>query len=641
MTSVNRSADIDLRDALAASELNFRTFFDSIDDLLFVLDIDGNIIKVNRTVIDRLGYPEDELLGRHVLMVHPEARREEAGAIVGAMLAGTEQFCPVPLLCRDGSLIPVETRVVRGVWNGEQALFGLSKDISALKQSEEKFARAFNANPALMALSTVEEGIYLDVNETFVQTLGFSRDEVIGRSSRDLNVFADYAARDEVRALLARDGRVKDFQIGVRTKSGEILDGLFSVEPIRIGERNLILTVMLDITARVRTERQLHDAKEAAEAADRLKSAFLATMSHELRTPLNSIIGFTGILRQGLSGPVNHEQARQLDVIASSAGHLLKLIRDVLDISKIEAGQLDLDVGPVALGDLIAKTARSVQPQADAKGLDLDVAVDDDVDVARTDERRVEQILLNLLSNAVKFTERGRVTVRCGRTDGRYRIEVADTGIGIAPESLALLFQPFRQIESELNRRYEGSGLGLSICKRLAGLMGGDIGVDSTPGQGSTFWYTVPVGEAAALPASGAPDTDEDVLRHRLRDRSVTVLLAEDNEFNREVATILLQDAGASVDAAPNGHAALEKLATGSYDVVLMDMQMPVLDGIATTRAIRANPALAGLPIIAMTANAMDADREACLKAGMDAHLAKPIEPGRLWAAILDVLDPR
>ena len=531
--------------------------------------------------------------------------------------------------------------MVQGVWNGRPALFGLSKDISALKQSEEKFARAFNANPALMALSTVEEGTYLDVNETFVQTLGFAREEVIGRTSRELDVFADYAARDEVRALLARDGRVKDFQIGVRTRSGEILDGLFSVEPIRIGGRDLILTVMLDITARVRTERQLQEAKEAAEAADRLKSAFLATMSHELRTPLNSIIGFTGILRQGLSGPVNHEQARQLDVIASSAGHLLKLIHDVLDISRIEAGQLDLDIGPVAVRGLIDKTAASVQPLARDKGLDLRVRVDEDVTVAHADERRVEQILLNLLSNAVKFTERGGVTVRCARAGDHVRIEVADTGIGIAPESLPQLFQPFRQIDSELSRRYEGSGLGLSICKRLAGLMGGDIGVDSAPGRGSTFWYTVPAGEAAPAPAVDPAESDEDALRRRLRHRAVTVLLVEDNEFNREVATILLQDAGVRVDAAANGQIALQKLATGAYDVVLMDMQMPVLDGLAATRAIRANPALAGLPVIAMTANAMDADRDACLQAGMDAHLAKPIEPGRLWAAILDVLDRR
>jgi signal transduction histidine kinase len=250
----------------------------------------------------------------------------------------------------------------------------------------------------------------------------------------------------------------------------------------------------LDLEERVRQRTaELVEAKEAAESADRLKSAFLATMSHELRTPLNSIIGFTGIVLQGLAGPLNGEQTKQLGIVQNSARHLLALVNDVLDISKIEAGQLEIASGPFSLPQAVQKAVATVLPLAQAKGISVHADISPDVDVIYSDQRRTEQILLNLLGNAVKFTDRGEVAVRCRRENEWLVTSIRDTGIGIDPRQHQSIFEPFRQADTGLTRKHEGTGLGLSICKRLVERLGGSIFLESVPGQGSTFTIRLPL----------------------------------------------------------------------------------------------------------------------------------------------------
>lgn len=292
-------------------------------------------------------------------------------------------------------------------------------------------------------------------------------------SQRDYSVRAEQSSDDEIGVLVAAFNSMLET---IETQNIELLENNRLLEQ-RVAERTS----------------EFMEAKEHAEAADRTKSAFLATMSHELRTPLNSIIGFTGILLQKLGGPINEEQEKQLNMVRNSANHLLSLISDVLDISKIEAGQLTVASEPFSLNESIQKVVQTVRPLAEKKGLDLSVELTDDVEIVTGDIRRVEQILLNLLSNSVKFTEEGGISVCCVRAAEYYITTVHDTGIGINDDDIGKLFKPFHQIDTGLSRKYEGTGLGLSICKRLVELMGGSIHVESCQGKGSSFSFSLPI----------------------------------------------------------------------------------------------------------------------------------------------------
>jgi signal transduction histidine kinase/ActR/RegA family two-component response regulator len=422
------------------------------------------------------------------------------------------------------------------------------------------------------------------------------------------------------------------------------------------GKARTVLGVTQDITERKRIGQALQDqqanleqqvaartrelatARDAAEAASLTKSAFLANISHEIRTPMNAIVGLGFLLRRNASP----EQAERLAKIDAAAKQLLSTINDILDVSRSEAGLLVPQLEDFSLTAMLEQLRTLLAEPAQAKNIAVGIDTAEAPVWLRGDAARLRQALFNYASNGIKFTEHGRITLRVrligeGSDGVHLRFEVEDTGIGIAPEKLATLFRPFEKVDASTTRRYGGAGLGLAITRRLAELMGGEVGAESTPGVGSRFWFTARLKKNLARPAPPAGGMDgvnaESLLRQRHPGRRV--LVVDDDAVNRSVAEMLLQGAGLRVDTAEDGQIAVGMVQAAGYDLILMDMQMPTLDGVAATREIRRLPGMEETPIIAITANAFVEDRKICLDAGMNDFLSKPFEPEKLYAISL------
>ena len=643
---------------LSERERMYRSLFENSLDGIVLAVPNGRALAANPAACAMLGWAEDELVAvDRDAIVDPTDPR--AAAALEERTRTGRFHGELTLARKDGTRFPaVVSSALFEESRGNFRTSNIIHDQTARKEAEASLRRlslVVEQAPDSIIITDLDANIEY-VNEAFVRNSGYSREEVLGQNPRMLRAGRTPAAEYLAMWETLTQGRTWKGAFHNRRKDGTEFVESSIITPIQQpdGRYTHYVAIKEDITEKMRLAEELgrhrHHleelvdvrtaelavAKAQAEAANQAKSVFLANMSHEIRTPMNAILGFASLLRR--TG-ATHDQAARLDKITAAGGHLLAIINDILDLSKIEASKLTLEVTDFPRSAILDEVFAQILQQAQDKGLAVEVDYADVPAWLRGDPTRLRQALLNYAGNAVKFTERGAISLRAWLVEEHgdevvIRFEVRDTGIGIAPDKLSNLFQTFQQADDATTRKYGGTGLGLAITHRLALLMGGDAGVTSEPGAGSTFWFTARLARARAGPdAQSAPaDDNESVLRRLHGD--ARLLLAEDDPINQEVALALLAEAGLHADLAKDGREALAMAAANDYDVILMDMQMPEMDGIDATRAIRRLPERSATPIIAMTANAFSGDQKLCIDAGMNDFLSKPVTPEVLYATL-------
>jgi PAS domain S-box-containing protein len=796
--------------ALRDGAMQIQAILNTVVDGIITVRSSGSILQTANLAAERMfGYTKEELAGQKFSLLIPELETSQSNEALDYYRATDEDYAigigrEAVGRRKDKSLFPLEMAVGE-MWLGDQRHFtGILRDITARKQVEAQqktldqrlrdqwfYTRSLIESNIDAIMTTDPVGIITDVNKQMELLTGCTRDELIGAPFK--NYFTDPVRAEAAIAQVLSEKNVTDYELTMRARDGKETVVSYNANTFYDRERRLqgVFAAARDITERKHLDQELKDknielerSQSMAEKANLAKSDFLSNMSHEIRTPMNAIIGMSYL---ALKTDLTVRQRDYINKIKGSGRHLLGIINDILDLSKIEAGKLTVEHTEFELEKVLENVANLIAEKTSAKGLELVFDIDKNVPLNLIgDPLRLGQIFINYSNNAVKFTEQGEIDIvirlkEQTESDVMIYCAVRDTGIGLTEEQMGRLFQNFSQADTSTTRKFGGTGLGLVISKKLAELMGGEVGVESQPGKGSTFWFTARLGKGAGkknklalsgdlqgkrvlvvddnvnarlvlgdmltsmsfkvdqvesgaiavgavdrAEAEGAPyeivfidwqmpEMDGIETARRLRDlplsnlphlmmvtaygreeviqgaeetgfedvlikpvsasvlydgvvrilggivdgesstrdaptdafelletiKGARVLLVEDNELNQEVATELLQDAGFNVELAENGQLALDKIRINDYDIVLMDMQMPVMDGIKATEEIRKEIRFNNLPVVAMTANAMERDRERCMAAGMNDHVAKPIEPEELWKALLKWIKPR
>ena len=610
-------------------------------------DARGVITGWSAESVQLFGWTRAEAIGMHASRLVPERNRARHSQVLETLVASPDHPVrrqEITALHRGGHEFRAEFAISV---EGRDAAIRVVAIVRGFAP-DERAQEAFQQSERFRAiLDQIEDGCcvvdlrgnYLFVNDAFCRLYGFEKHEILGSNFSQSSGPERAGKLREMYSQVYTTGhpiQAFAYRIFPKGRPPMFVEQSISLERDAQGQAVGFLAITRDCTARKLAEEAMAQAKEAAEAANRAKSEFLANMSHEIRTPMNGIIGMTALALDSGMTPAQNET---LQTVRSQAESLLTVVNDILDFSKIEQRHVELESVAFSLAVAVSDVAAPLAVRAHAKQLQLECAISPDVpECIVGDPVRLKQILTNILSNAVKFTEQGWVRLEV-TVDGRdgdratLRFTVSDTGIGVPEDKRAAIFEPFRQADGSMTRRFGGTGLGLAIASNLAGLMGGRVWVGSAPGAGSTFHFTAPVTIAASAPAMAAA---AEARAGAIPPRAARILIAEDNVVNQRVAAGLLTKRGHLVTVVNNGREALDALQAGGFELVLMDVQMPDMDGFEATAAIRDRERATGrhVRILAMTAHAMKGDRERCLAAGMDGYLSKPIDQRALYLAV-------